>query len=121
MRPSYLSVSCLPTWARLNGIILKDVTVERNGENKGYGLTATTVLESTGEDSSQTLLKIPKDIILCAENITEHSKVDKHFRELLEVAGGKVIILPIIHVHKTANDSLVLTRRHNAFFIDASH
>jgi len=33
---------------------------------------------------------VPKDLILSAETVEEHAKVDKHFKELLSAAGGQV-------------------------------
>lgn len=92
MRPSHLPISSLLAFAKFNDIIFENIAVERNEEYGGYGLAATTILDSIEEDSCPTLLKVPKDLILCAETIAEHSKVDKHFRELLEVAGCKVIM-----------------------------
>lgn len=46
------------------------------------------------EDTPDTpaLLIVPNELVLSRDFLDEHAKVDKHFRELLDVAGRKVWI-----------------------------
>src|SRR5690349_4750654 len=123
MRPPPLSLSYLPSWAKLNDIVFEDISVETNKTYGGYGIvTTTTIIDSSGdEDNPLALLKVPKDLILNSENIVEHSKADKHLRELLEVVGGNVIMLLFYHVDSVANVTTVLTWGCNAVLIDANY
>jgi hypothetical protein len=123
MRPPALPLSYLPSWAKFNDISFEDISVERNTDYGGYGVvTTTTVFDSAGnEDSCLSLLKVPKDLILSAESIAEHSKVDKHYKQILELVGGNVFMLPINHVEHITDSNTVITWRCNVISADASY
>lgn len=90
MRRSQLPISALPLWAKLNDCVFYDVCV-KDFEGKGLGFVAERALSSEeGNLDIPTLLHVPKDLVLSAEAVEEHAKVDKEFRELLNAAGGKV-------------------------------
>jgi hypothetical protein len=87
MRPSYLPISHLPTWAKLNNVVFHSTAVVENHEHGGYGLAATRALAS---DTNAPLLHIPRGLVLCADSIAAAAKADGCFSALLAVAGGKV-------------------------------
>jgi len=86
MRRAEISISALPAWATLNGALFYNISVEDFG-TKGYGFLTNRAVSS---EDTFALLRVPKDLILCTEAVQEHAKVDKYFRELLQVAGGVV-------------------------------
>jgi hypothetical protein len=88
MKRAQLPITALQAYAKLNDISFQGVGVQDLGE-KGFGLAAERSLDSENTDSPG-LLHIPHAIILCAEVVEEHAKFDQHFRQLLDVAGGKV-------------------------------
>jgi hypothetical protein len=90
MRQEQLSLAALPAWSKLNDVSFIDISVQDLSDSKGSGLVTSRALSSKDTYDIPTLLVIPYDLILSAEAIEEHAKVDQHFRELLEVAGGKV-------------------------------
>ena len=95
MRPDLLPITALPAWAKLNDVNFLDIKVQNLGDSKGYGLAADRRLSSEDTFDIPTLLIIPHDLVLSAEAIEEHGKVDQHFRQLLDVAGGKVPVCSI--------------------------
>lgn len=99
MRPPTLPVSSLRTWAKFNGIEFEEVSVEKNKEYGGFGVVSTTTIDSApDQEGNLTVLNIPKDLILSAETIAEHAKIDKHFGEILEAVGGSVGVRLVDHV-----------------------
>lgn len=92
MRRTKLHISALPAWCKLNDVTFIDTTVKET-EGKGSGLVTERDLSSQDTFDTPALLLIPHDLILSAEAIEEHAKVDHHFRHLLDAAGGKVNIL----------------------------
>lgn len=102
MRPPALPLSSLRTWAKFNGIDFKDISVEKNKEYGGYGvISTTTITDSAGDEGSDlTVLNVPNDLILSAETIAEHAKIDKHFGQILEAVGGNVCVHLIDHVER---------------------
>jgi len=90
MRREQLPIAALPAWSKLNDVSLIDISIQDLGDSKGSGLVTSRALSSKNTYDIPTLLIIPHDLILSAEAIEEHAKVDQHFRELLKVAGGKV-------------------------------
>jgi len=90
MRPAYLPISRLPTWAKLNNVAFHDVAVVENHEHAGYGLAATRALTSPESEDGEPLLHIPRGLMLCVDTIAASAKADRHFGSLLAVAGGKV-------------------------------
>jgi hypothetical protein len=90
MRREHLPITAIPAWSKLNDVSFIDVSVQGLGDDKGSGLVTTRALSSIDTFDIPTLLVIPHDLVLSAEAIEEHAKVDQQFRELLEAAGGKV-------------------------------
>ena len=90
MRRAQLPITALPAWSKLNDVSFLDISVQDLGGAKGFGLATEKVLSSKDTFDVPTLLSIPRDQILSAEGIEEHAKVDQHFKQLLEAAGGKV-------------------------------
>ncbi|KAG0652527.1 SET domain-containing 8 [Hyphodiscus hymeniophilus] len=88
MRKAQLPIAALPAWSKLNDASFIDISVQ-NVEAKGFGLATERALSSVEAFDVPTLLIIPKDLILSAEAIEELAKVDQHFKQLLEAAGGK--------------------------------
>lgn len=105
MRRTELSISALPAWAKLNEALFYDIRVE-NIEGRGLGLVAERSLTSEETFDVPILLRIPRDLVLSAETIVEHTRVDKHFRELLSAAGGAVGHVPYCLAHTLRNISL---------------
>jgi hypothetical protein len=90
MHPESLPITALPAWSKLNDVHFLDISVRCLDGSKGYGITTERPLSSQDTFDIPTLITIPHDLILSAEFIEEHAKVDQHFRQLLEIAGGKV-------------------------------
>ena len=90
MRRAQLPITALPAWSKLNDASFIDISVHDLGEEKGFGLATGRRLSSKETFDVPTLLAIPHDLILSAEAIEEYAKVDQHFKQLLEAAGGKV-------------------------------
>lgn len=90
MKRERLSIAALPAWCKLNNVSLQDVEIKDLGAS-GYGIVTNRTL-STEEETFDVpaLLRIPNELVLHRGTIDEHTKVDGHFRELLEAAGGKV-------------------------------
>jgi len=117
MRREHLPIQAIPAWSKLNDVSFIDIGVQDLGADKGSGLVTTRALSSKDTYDIPTLLAIPHDLILSAEAIEEHAKVDQHFRELLEAAGGKVsfpfflirgILNPVLE--NASNENLVFER-----------
>lgn len=90
MRRSQLPITALPAWSKLNDATFIDITVQDLGEAKGFGLATERALSSEETFDVPTLLIVPHELILSAKAIEEHAKVDHHFKQLLEAAGGTV-------------------------------
>lgn len=91
MRHGQLPLSALPAWAKLNDVDFYDVRVQYL-PGRGHGLATTRSLSSEEIFDSPTLLSIPQNMILSAEAIEEHTRTDKHFRELRRVAAFTVCL-----------------------------
>jgi hypothetical protein len=89
MRRCQLPITALQAYSKLNDITFLDVAVEDLGV-RGFGLVAKRSLSSEDTFDTPTLLLVPHDLVLCGEAIEEHAKVDQNFRQLRDVAGGKV-------------------------------
>lgn len=89
MRRTQLPISALPAWSKLNDVTFLDTCVKEIG-SKGYGLVTERALSAEDTFDVPTLLLVPNDLVLSAEAVEEHGKVDHHFRALLDTAGGKV-------------------------------
>lgn len=83
IRSAKSSIEALPTWVKLNGIIFNKVTVSPMPGDKGLGVII------SGENIGQRdlLMTVPRDLILCLENVWIFAKSDPHLREVLESAG----------------------------------
>jgi len=101
MQRAQLPITALPAWAKLNDVSFIDISIQDLQSTKGYGLATNRALPvssdlkspSNDDDVPINLLIIPHDLILSTEAIEEHGKVDHHFRELLDVAGGNVCVI----------------------------
>lgn len=90
MRRAQLPITALPAWAKLNDASFIDISVQDLGEAKGSGLGTERALSSKETFDVPNLLIVPHELILSAEAIEEHGKVDHHFKQLLDAAGGIV-------------------------------
>jgi hypothetical protein len=98
MQRQILPITALPAWSKLNDVNFLDITVQDLG-SKGYGLVTSRALSSEDIFDVPTLLIVPHDLILGSVAVEEHAKVDPHFRQLLEVFGGKVSVRKTILMH----------------------
>lgn len=90
MRPGVLlDRDSLPVWCSLNDVKFHDVRVGQL-DGKGYGLVAERDLGPGDGEEAPALLTVPGDLVLSAEAVEQYSKVDKNFRQLLDVAGRQV-------------------------------
>lgn len=88
MRRGRFPLSDLPVWCKLNNITFDGVTVA-DTEGRGLGLFAERDLSSEN-DEPLVLVTIPEEHILSAAGIEAYAKENKHFRQLLDVAGHQV-------------------------------
>lgn len=70
-------------WAKLNDVEFNRV-VPGTVSGKGGALIADEDISSNEIGQQQTLLTVPRDLILSLERVQEHAKVDRDFREVLE-------------------------------------
>lgn len=87
-----LPLEAFPSWARFHGVAFDHVAL-RNVQGKGLGLVAQLEGPSAGgelQDARVTLLKIPRDLVLSADAVEQHAKVDQNFRRLLDATGHQV-------------------------------
>ncbi|KAL2758240.1 hypothetical protein ACRALDRAFT_1061461 [Sodiomyces alcalophilus JCM 7366] len=80
--------AALPVWNRLNNVTLINVT-PRHVPQRGTGLVADRDVTHDNTALPPALARIPRDLILSHQSVEEFTKVDGHFRELLDVAGRK--------------------------------
>jgi hypothetical protein len=122
MRRSQLPITALPAWSKLNDASFIDISVQDLGDAKGFGIATERALSSKDTFDVPTLMIIPHDLILSAEFIEEHAKVDQHFRQLLDAARGKVSLKPFISLMNTElTNQTVLERRCATVSVDANH
>jgi hypothetical protein len=124
MHRDQLPISALPAWSKLNDVTFLDIKVQDLGGSKGFGLVTERTLSSRDTFDTPNLLIIPRDLILSAEAIKEHGKVDQHFRQLLDAAGGKVrleTLRPRSFWSDLANGNVVFARRFSFVSPDANH
>lgn len=93
MPPEQLSIEDLPSWARLNGVNFLNVKPSKI-EGKGFGLVASQTLTLSADDEGAKddapLIRVPRDLILSADSVSEYAKIDQNFRQLLEAVGRTV-------------------------------
>ncbi len=77
-----LPVSALPAWAKLNNIILNEVSISPMAGDKGLG-----VIGSGRNPEGRVLILVPGDLILSLENVWTFAKSDHHLHEVLESVG----------------------------------
>ncbi|KAL7914832.1 hypothetical protein GGI35DRAFT_474545 [Trichoderma velutinum] len=104
MAHSQLPIDAFPAWAVLNNVDFANAEI-RNIEGKGLGLVAKHDITDAGHDasSSQAIIRIPRDLVLSAEAVDEYAKVDKNFKQLLEIAGhqstrGDIMLYLLTHI-----------------------
>jgi hypothetical protein len=89
MRRATLPISALPAWCKLNDVTFLDIAVKELGF-RGFGLITERGLSSEDTFEIPTLLLVPHDLVLSAEAVEEHGKVDHHFKQLVDAAGKNV-------------------------------
>ncbi|KAK4075452.1 uncharacterized protein Triagg1_4573 [Trichoderma aggressivum f. europaeum] len=104
MARSQLPIEAFPAWAALNNVDFANAEI-RNIEGRGLGLVAKHDLTDAGHDapSSQAIIRIPRDPVLSAETVEEYAKVDRNFKQLLDVAGhqstrGDIMLYLLTHI-----------------------
>jgi hypothetical protein len=102
MRRTKLPISALPAWCKLNDLTFLDTAVTEIA-GKGFGLVTERRLSSQDTFDTPTLLLVPNDLVLSTSAIEEHAKVDHHFRQLLDAAGGKVCSRSVLEVEMRAD------------------
>ncbi|KAJ5553834.1 hypothetical protein N7513_003793 [Penicillium frequentans] len=110
MRREYLPLGALLAWLRLNGIVTNGVAVQRVGSaeseaDKGNAILATANNSNKDPDNQQTLLQIPRDLVLSLESVHDYSKSDRDLREVLEAVGdfgrtarGAIMIFLLVQI-----------------------
>ncbi|KAJ6783163.1 hypothetical protein PWT90_03734 [Aphanocladium album] len=84
MAPPQLSIDTLPTWATLQDVKLQHVGI-RHIEGKGYGLAAEKELIASQDVNDATeIMRIPAALVLSGEAVGDYTKVDQHFKQLIE-------------------------------------
>ncbi|GKT49009.1 SET domain-containing protein [Colletotrichum spaethianum] len=92
MAASQLPLETLSTWAMFNDVDLVDVEA-REIPGCGLGLVSNKDLSREEETFDiPTLLRISHELVLSAEAVENYAKVDKNFRQLLDVAGHKKVL-----------------------------
>ncbi|KAK0107353.1 hypothetical protein ONS95_004046 [Cadophora gregata] len=89
MQIPHLPITALPAWCKLNDVNFLDIRVQDLGCSKGFGLVTSRALNSKDVFDVPTLMIVPSELILSAETVEEWGKVDTHFKEVLDRAGGK--------------------------------
>ncbi|KAJ5904466.1 hypothetical protein N7504_006849 [Penicillium tannophilum] len=110
MKREYLPLGALLAWLRLNGIVTNGVAVQRVGSaesetDKGNAILATADNFYKDPDDQQTLLQIPRDLVLSLESVHDYSKSDRDLREVLEAVGdfgrtarGAIMIFLLVQI-----------------------
>ena len=83
MRRAVLPIESLKAWARLNGAIFNNVTIQSLAE-RGSGVVATADIDDSG---GNVLMLIPQDLVLSRELVWQFAKSDQHLRMVLEAVG----------------------------------
>ncbi|THD00520.1 hypothetical protein EYZ11_000084 [Aspergillus tanneri] len=119
MKREYLPVGTLPSWTKLNGIIVNGVAFQKlqteDVVDKGTAIVATEDTSSedaeANESDSIVLLSIPSDMILSLQSVENHAKSDHHLREVLDAVGdfgrtarGATLIFLIMQVTHSSPD-----------------
>ncbi|QSZ33073.1 hypothetical protein DSL72_002658 [Monilinia vaccinii-corymbosi] len=112
MRVPRLSLSSLPAWSRLNNVIFFDTVVFPSGHQNG--ILTLRPLSSVDIFDLPTLLEVPKDLLLDRDFLLEVEKVDAHFKQLRELAGGTsirkdVMLFLLIQMTIARNDTIQCT------------
>jgi len=90
MQFATLPITALPAWCKINNVSFHDISVQSLGSS-GHGIVTDRSLSSEEETFDlPALMMIPNELVLCRDFLDEHAKVDSHFRELLDIAGGRV-------------------------------
>ncbi|KAF1962215.1 SET domain-containing protein [Byssothecium circinans] len=79
-------VERLPTWANFNGIKFDGVGI---GPLPGFEHRGSTVIadRELASNKSGPLISVPKELILCRQNVELAAKSDQHLREVLHALG----------------------------------
>jgi hypothetical protein len=88
MSSSELPIEAFPAWALFNNLEFTHVRIQ-DVEGKGLGLLAEHSLAADA-GGNETLLSIPRDLVLSEDAVEEYAKVDQNFRQLLDAVGHQV-------------------------------
>lgn len=91
-----LPISTISVWAKLNNVIFNGVRVSPTSDGKGLGLFACT----HASNMSESLITVPKDLVLCLENVWVFAKSDRYLREVLESVGEYSRVPFPVYTHK---------------------
>ncbi|KAJ3483653.1 hypothetical protein NLG97_g7256 [Lecanicillium saksenae] len=96
MAPPQLHIDTLPAWATLQDVKLQNVGM-RHIEGKGYGLVAEKDLNASEDlNDAAEIMRIPAALVLSAEAVDEYTKVDQHFKQLIETSTRLDIMLYLL-------------------------
>ena len=87
MRRAILPSNALAAWAKLNSVSFDGCSIHHLGDEpvgRGFAAVADRDLQAI---EGQALLTVPADLILSAEAVERHAKLDGHLLELLEAVG----------------------------------
>ncbi|KAL4869762.1 hypothetical protein BDV12DRAFT_167174 [Aspergillus spectabilis] len=115
MKREHLPIEALIPFARLYGVSLRGVTFSKlradDGTDKGGAIVTTEQSENGELPGKEVILQVPSDMILSLEMVQEHSKYDRHLREVLEAVGdfgktarGAILIFLLIQISHSSPD-----------------
>ena len=83
-----LPLAALRAWARLNDVDYDSLEVQEVS-SKGLGLV---LQNATAHDENETLLRVPQDLVLSSQLVSDFARVDKNFGQLLEAITERVSV-----------------------------
>ncbi|POS85727.1 hypothetical protein EPUL_000913 [Erysiphe pulchra] len=89
MNRQILPISALPAWARFNNVAFQNTKVDCIDSIKCFGLITEKTLGSNCANNVSTLVIVPSDLVLSVKLVEEYAKLNYHFHQLLEKAGGR--------------------------------
>ena len=94
MAGSSKSAAAFPAWALLNGIKVHDLSL-KDIPDKGFGFVAEKKVDGSAglgshSEYGETFIRVPRELVLSAEAVSEYTKVDQHFHQLLETTSPLV-------------------------------
>lgn len=94
MKHASIAASQLQTWAALNDVELRGIEIStaiitEDGINKGGG-----ILSTASHDAEDTVLSVPRDLVLSKEAVLQCAKTDQHLRDLVETLSDFIQVGP---------------------------